>query len=132
LEVGESARATLGRELMEELKVRIGREQFREVGRYCSKERWHRVFAAEFAGSILGWDRSEIAAVRWHSLAEVNQLEQDGKLHNGFEAKAIRAHLAANPAESRNTAEMGGSPPEDSTDPGSTQTGTPWLERKVL
>lgn len=88
LELGEAARATLRRELMEELFIDI--EEFVAVGRYRYKDCWHRVFAAEYEGGIERWDEAEIAAARWHSLSEIESAEVAGQLHTGFEASAIR------------------------------------------
>ncbi len=88
LEPGESALATLRRELAEELFLEI--DEFSEVGCYQSQGRTHRVFATSLSTPVERWDGSEIERVQWHSLAEIERLEAAGLLHTGFEAMALR------------------------------------------
>ena len=87
LEVGESPRRTLRRELREELELEI--ETLHEIGRYVSRERWHRVYWAECGAGPDRWDPAEIEDVRWFAPEDVARLDADGCLHYGFEAEVV-------------------------------------------
>ena len=87
LEDGESPRRTLRRELLEELDLEI--EVLHEVGRYISRQRWHRVYWADCAQGPERWDPSEIDEARWFDPPDVVALESAGQLHYGFEAAVV-------------------------------------------
>lgn len=87
LEHGESPRRTLRRELHEELDLQI--EELREIGRYVSRARWHRVYWAECAVGPASWDPAEIDEVRWFAPEDLVGLEAEDRLHYGFEAEVV-------------------------------------------
>jgi 8-oxo-dGTP pyrophosphatase MutT (NUDIX family) len=91
VEVGEDPQSTARRELVEELGIEL--DALRSVGDYEYRGRIHRVFGCEFDGDINEFDRSEILRIGWHRLDEIRALECDGRLHTGFELRAISDYL---------------------------------------
>lgn len=91
IERGEDLAMTARREMREELSVHLN--DLDEVGDYRYKGALNRVFACEFAGKILSFDRSELRRIGWHSLEEVIDLADRNALHAGFEANAITDYL---------------------------------------
>ncbi len=91
VEAGEDLEAAARRELAEELYVEVG--DLTEVGDYHYKGALNRVYATEFAGRILRFDRSELSQIAWHNADDVAKLATRGVLHAGFEAQAIRDYL---------------------------------------
>ncbi|NJN51109.1 MAG: NUDIX hydrolase [Gammaproteobacteria bacterium] len=91
IERGEDLATTARRELREELSVQVA--DLAEVGDYRYKGALNRVYASEFSGRILSFDRSELKQIAWHSLDDVVQLAGRNALHAGFEANAIHDYL---------------------------------------
>lgn len=79
------------RELFEELNLYIG--ALEPVGDYLYKNRLHAIYAAESEADEFDLDMSELAAVRWFTEPEIEQLEQLGQLHAGYEHTAVRDYL---------------------------------------
>jgi 8-oxo-dGTP pyrophosphatase MutT (NUDIX family) len=88
IERGEDYRETAERELDEELSIRVAALQ--QVGDYPYNGALHRVFGADFDGTIVDFDRSEIDRIGWHTLDEVAKLAEGRALHTRFEEIAIR------------------------------------------
>lgn len=80
------------RELVEELELYVPRLQ--PVGAYEYKRANHMVYASGVDAAVDSFDDSELVAIRWFTLTEVEQLERDNLLHAGYELDAIRAYLA--------------------------------------
>ena len=89
IEWGEAPEVCVRRELREELSVDVG--YLHEIGDYRYKGARHLIFGSEFADEIRGFDKDEIEQVRWFNLDEINSLESGGRLHAGFEARAVLA-----------------------------------------
>jgi 8-oxo-dGTP diphosphatase len=91
IERGEDLATTARRELREELSVHLA--DLHEVGDYRYKGALNRVYACEFAGRILSFDRSELRQIAWHTFDDVVELAAKSALHAGFEATAIGDYL---------------------------------------
>ena len=88
---GEALERTAHRELEEELGIRV--DSLVEVGDYSYKRSLHKVYGADFAGTITSFDEDELLEIRWHRLDEIETLSHGGKLHTGFELAAVRDFL---------------------------------------
>jgi 8-oxo-dGTP diphosphatase len=91
IESGESAEAAVRREVDEELGIAVG--ELLDCGDYAYKGTRHKVFGTRFDGTVGSFDRNEIERIGWHELAEIEAFERDGRLHAGFERRAIQAFL---------------------------------------
>ena len=87
---GEALESALRREVREELY--IGLDELIEVGDYRYKGSFHRVFGVETDERIIAFDRSELTRIGWHSLEEVEAMEERDQLHTGFEFQAVHAY----------------------------------------
>jgi NADH pyrophosphatase NudC (nudix superfamily) len=87
---GEALESALRREVREELY--IGLDELIEVGDYRYKGSFHKVFGVETNERIIAFDRSELTRIGWHSLEEVEAMEERNQLHTGFEFEAVQAY----------------------------------------
>lgn len=91
IERGESPEVAASRELEEELSLYL--PQLLEVGPYPYKKALHMVYAAEVHEPIQEWDDSELLDIRWFNMADIQELQQQNRLHANYELQAIQALL---------------------------------------
>ncbi len=83
----EHPEETARREVLEELNLYLGVLQ--HVGDYPYKNRLHAVYAGHTDSEDFDLDMSELSAARWFSQPEIKALQQDRRLHAGYEYGAI-------------------------------------------
>ena len=92
IERGEHPVDAVRRELVEELELHL--QDFTEVGAYFYKGRDHMIYGADTQQKIQDYDTSELLDLRWFSISELQSLDQNRKLHAGYELQAIRQFIA--------------------------------------
>jgi len=92
IERGEHPLDAVKRELHEELHLRLN--DLTEIGAFYYKGNDHMVFGAESGRFIEQYDTSELLDLRWFSIAELQALHEQSKLHAGYELQAIRQFMA--------------------------------------
>lgn len=90
LENDEEPTTGLRRELDEEFRIAVGDVVL--LGDWKYRDEVHRVFGAQFDGSIRHYDANEVLDIAWATYDAVVSLEEAGKLHTGFELGAIREY----------------------------------------
>jgi len=88
IEWRESPEQAARRELREELQVVVG--DLLDLGDYSYKRANHRVLAAPYPHDIHEYDDRELLDIGWFSSEQIFTMEQQGRLHAGYEADALR------------------------------------------
>ncbi len=93
IEANEGFLETAQREVYEELKLHLN--DWLDVADYPYKSYTHKVLASSYHGpKTLSFDKNEILELAWFSLEVIANMDVQGKLHTGFEHKAIRKYEA--------------------------------------
>lgn len=91
IEWREDPAETVRRELREELYLHL--DDLIEVGVFGYKGSNHAVFGARTDASVADYDKTELLDVRWFNHHDVAALNDQGKLHAGYELEAIQEYL---------------------------------------
>lgn len=101
IDVGESPRETVRREMQEEFGISLAGKIF-EIGDWEYRGYWHKVYATDVEIQELQFDRNEILNANWFQFHEVEKMERIGMLHTGFELVSV-THYRNQKIASKNT-----------------------------
>ena len=92
IEYGEHPQIAVQRELQEELSLHL--EEFTEIGAYAYKGFDHMVYGAEAGYLVSDYDDRELLDLGWYNIDQIRFLNNQRKLHAGYELQAITQYEA--------------------------------------
>ena len=91
IERREEPEYAVRRELEEELDLYV--PDFVEIGPYRYKGHDHMVFGAEISEKVTSYDDTELLDIGWYNLNKIRELDQERRLHAGYELDAIEKFI---------------------------------------
>lgn len=92
IERGEQPAETVRRELEEELELYL--QHFTEIGAFFYKGSDHMVYGADVSTKFSNYDDTELLALDWFSIAQLQTMDTQRKFHAGYELQAVRQFIA--------------------------------------